>query len=275
MKVGIIGTGNMGSLLIEALIKSKSVKPKQINITNQTASKAEALKEKYPGLKLCGSPAETIQRSTIVFLCVRPLNFFSLLQSVREEWRLEQTAISITSPITITQLERLIPCHVARAVPSIVNQSLAGSVLVTFGTSLNDYQKFRLWDLLSNFSQPLEVNEACIRAASDIASCGPAFLTFYLEKMIEAAAETTPLTRKEATSLVTEMVIGFGKLLEQQIYTLSELREKVTVKGGVTGIGLNVLKQDYQGGFERLFAETQKKFTRDHQAIDPLFKEED
>ncbi|MBM7657365.1 late competence protein ComER [Sporolactobacillus spathodeae] len=275
MKFGIIGTGNMGSLIVDALIKSKSAKPKQLNITNRTEGKALALQEKYPGISVFATPDDVIRRSAIVFICVKPQQFFPLLQSVRGLWHYDQIAISITSPITINQLELLIPCQVARVVPSIVNQSLAGSTLVTFGTQLTDYQKFKIWNLVGRFSRPIEISEEKIRAASDISSCGPAFLSFGLEKVIEAAAAITPLSTKEATALISEMIIGFGKLLEDKTYSLAELKQKVTVKGGVTGVGLDVLAQYDQRVFEQLFIETQKKFVEDHQKIDPMYRAEE
>ncbi|MFT8870979.1 MAG: late competence protein ComER [Sporolactobacillus sp.] len=271
MKFGIIGTGTIGSLLTDVLIDSKSAKPRQLAITNRTLSKAEALKKRHPGVKICEDAKTVIRQSTLIFICVKPSDYIPLLQSVRGIWRYEQIAISVTSPITTVQLEQLIPGPVIRVVPSILNQACAGNTLVTFGSRLTDYQKFKVWNLLNRFSRPLEIREEAIRAASDIASCGPAFLSFALERMIHAATEVTPLTKKEAGALVTDTVIGFGKLLAQGSYTLDELRARITVKGGVTGVGLNVLEASDQDVFQTLFQETQKKFVADHQAIDPLF----
>lgn len=275
MRIGVIGTGNIGSLIVGALIRSKSVKAKNIFVTNRTKKKASDLAAQYPGVKICGSPEETVRRSDTVFLCVKPPQFFSLLQPLRGVWYPEQLAISVTSPISISQLEKLITCHTARVVPSILNQALSGNTLVTFGTSMNDHQKYKLWNLLGNFSQPIEISEENIRVASDLSSCGPAFLSYVLEKMIEGAVQSTSISKKEATELTTEMAIGFGKLLDERNFTLTELRDKVTVKGGVTGAGLTVLKQEYHEVFEHLFEATQKKFLEDHLALDPFFEKLD
>ena len=40
MAVGIIGTGNMGSILTEALIAGGGVEPSEVVITNRTIKKA-------------------------------------------------------------------------------------------------------------------------------------------------------------------------------------------------------------------------------------------
>ncbi|MCL1630438.1 late competence protein ComER [Sporolactobacillus sp. CPB3-1] len=271
MRIGVIGTGNMGSLLVGALIRSRAVKPKFISVMNRTKEKALILKRKYHHLSVLTSPNEVLQHSDLVFICVKPDQFFPLLDSLRGAWHPSQVAISITSPISVRQLEQLIPCQVARVIPSIVNQSLAGSTLVTFGTEITDIQKSKLWALLSHFSHPIEIDEETIRAASDLASCGPAFLTFLLRKMIDGAVSTTPITQAQATQLTTEMISGLGKLLADGTYTLGELQKKVTVKGGITGIGIEVLEQENHDTFQKLFTETQKKFEEDRKQIDTAF----
>lgn len=49
MKIGIIGTGNMGTILVEALIDGKAVSPSSMVITNRSKTKAMLLKDKYRG----------------------------------------------------------------------------------------------------------------------------------------------------------------------------------------------------------------------------------
>jgi competence protein ComER len=171
----------------------------------------------------------------------------------------------------VTQLESLIPCQVARVIPSIVNQSLSGSTLVTFGSSVTDVQKSKLWAILSQFSHPIEIDEENVRVASDISSCGPAFLSYLLQRMIDGAVSSTSISKKQATQLTTEMVAGLGKIFEEHIYTLEELQKKVTVKGGVTGVGLAVLEQEIIDVFEKLFTETQKKFIEDRHVVNTEF----
>ena len=45
MKIGIIGTGNMGRILAEALIDGNAVSPSSMMITNRTLSKALEIKK--------------------------------------------------------------------------------------------------------------------------------------------------------------------------------------------------------------------------------------
>lgn len=68
------------------------------------------------------------------------------------------------------------------------------------------------------------------------------------------------------------MIIGMGKLLETEIYTLPTLQEKVCVKGGVTGEGIKVLEKEVGEMFEKVFHVTHKKFYEDIEDVSMQFK---
>ena len=72
----------------------------------------------------------------------------------------------------------------------------------------------------------LVIEEDITRVSSDIASCGPAFFSYLLQCFINAAVDKTNITHEEATTLVSEMVVGMGKLLEKGIFTLPTLQKK-------------------------------------------------
>jgi competence protein ComER len=67
------------------------------------------------------------------------------------------------------------------------------------------------------------------------------------------------------------MVVGLGKLLESERYTLPTLQEKVCVKGGVTGEGISVMESELGDVFEHLFQRTHKKFDQDLREVGEQF----
>ncbi|AJI37419.1 shikimate / quinate 5-dehydrogenase family protein [Bacillus anthracis] len=58
MNIGIIGTGNMGNILIDAFLETRAVKPSCLTIINRTPAKAYHIKEKYPSVHI----AKTIDK---------------------------------------------------------------------------------------------------------------------------------------------------------------------------------------------------------------------
>jgi competence protein ComER len=275
MSIGIIGTGNMGSVLISAFIDSLAISPSKLYITNRTKEKAERLKADYPDLHVMDDASEVIRYADIIFICVKPLDIYPLIQKVKQDLNQNKCLVSITSPVTVEELEKHSECHVARIIPSITNRALAGVSLITFGENCGSHYRDKLLRIMEKISTPVEIDNSVTRVSSDLVSCGPAFLSYLLQQLIDGAVKTTDISQENATLLVSEMMIGFGKLLEKEIYTFPTLQEKVCVKGGVTGEGIKVLESEVGDMFEKVIKSTHKKFDEDRYYVKKQFGSED
>ncbi len=272
MKVGIIGTGNMGSVLASSFIESSAISPSRLMVTNRTLSKAERLQNVYPKMKVGNNPEEVFRFAEIVFICVKPHEFYSLLSSNKSSISKHQLLVSITSPISCEQLEDLLDCNIARAIPSINNRALAGSSLVSFGKRCHADYKEKLLSLMSFISTPLVIDENITRISSDIASCGPAFIGYVLQCFINSAVDQTEITKAQATQLASDMIIGMGKLLEKDIYTLPTLIQKVCVKGGITGEGIKILSNEVDEVFDHVIKRTHEKYHEECDKVSQQFE---
>lgn len=270
MHIGFIGTGSMGTILLEAFIESGALIPGQIFASNRSPHKLDALVRKHPGLHT-GVNLDVARKSDIIFLCVKPLEYRSVLDEIQTCLHPEKLVLSITSSIGVKQLEEYVPAKAARVIPSITNTACSGASLVTFGSRLTPKDKTRLLELLAVISTPVEIDEAHTRISADITSCGPAFFSFLIQRYIDSAVEETGIPKEQATELMTAMIIGLGRLLEDGRYSLSSLQAKVHVPGGVTGIGLNVLDQETKHTFPHLVQATQRKFQTDLAEARDLF----
>ncbi|MFD1018826.1 late competence protein ComER [Thalassobacillus hwangdonensis] len=263
MNWGIIGIGNMGTILIESLIESGALDQKAITITNRTIGKALAIQEKYKGIHVEEDAVEVARKATVLFICTKPKDMKHVFEQIEPALTKDHCVISITSPLAIDYLEEHLPCQVGRIVPSITNRAFVGVSLCSFSSNMKPEMKALLMQTFKFISKPIETDENVIRVSSDIVSCGPAFLSFLMEKMMEASTEVTDLDKARATALTTEMLKGYGELLSKNHYTLQTLREKVSVKGGVTGEGLKVLEANIGDLFHKLFEATQQKHLKD------------
>jgi competence protein ComER len=70
------------------------------------------------------------------------------------------------------------------------------------------------------------------------------------------------------------MIIGMGKLLESEIYTLPTLQKKVCVTGGVTGKGIEVLEEVVGDMFEKIFHVTHQKYYEDIEEVSLQFNKD-
>ncbi|MFD2926033.1 late competence protein ComER [Halobacillus naozhouensis] len=265
MRYGIIGTGNMGSMLINAFISSGAVDANDVTIYNRTRKKAEWIQNQFKEITVANSVKDVVRESEVVFICVKPHDYKDILSQCSPN--ASQCLVSITSPVAVKDLENITSCQVVRTVPSITNRSYSGVSLFTYGDRVSDFYKDELHSIFSHISKPVVIEEESIRSASDIVSCGPAFISFLLENMISAAQEVGGMSKEKATQLTEEMMIGLGTLLEKRIYTLPELMEKVTVKGGVTGEGIGALEDHIGDLFLEMFKATHRKHKEDKRTI--------
>lgn len=271
MITGIIGTGNMGTILIESLITSGFLNQNRLIINNRTLVKAESLKEKYPGICVAHSSVEIAKSAKLIFICVKPHEIHPLIEIMEPHLTAEQCLVTITSPLSPKQLERMVPCSCARLIPSITNRAQSGASILTFGESCKDEWQEHLHQLAASFSRPLQIETQYTRVTSDIVSCGPAFFSYLARSFIDAAVLHTGINQEQATELTQSMLIGLGELLNKQYFTLPALQEKVCVKGGITGEGIKVLDKELEGVFKRLFEATEKKFEEDLGEIEEQF----
>ncbi|AWP28933.1 late competence protein ComER [Paenibacillus glucanolyticus] len=271
MKVGFIGTGSMGSLLIEAFIQSGALLPEQIRVSNRSPEKAQKLAKQHPGLTVCSSNTETASQSDLFFLCVKPLEFKTVISEIKDQLEARQIAISITSPVQLIHLESTLPCKVAKIIPSITNITGGGASLCMYGSRIKEEDRQLIESLLSYISRPLEILESHTRITSDFSSCGPAFLSLFMEKWIDAAVEMTGIDRKTLNALAGEMLLGTGKLLTEEGFSPEQLQERVAVPGGITAQALTLLESNLNGLFYQLIQTTHDKYEEDLAKLDAAF----
>jgi competence protein ComER len=267
MKIGIIGTGNMGRILVESLIEGKAISPSSMVITNRTITKAKLLKDRYKGLRVGMNATEVASQTDLVFVCVKPMDVYRILDEINPYLTKNKCVVSITSPINTKQIESKVECSVARVIPSITNRALTGASLLTFGDQCSDEWKIKVETLFTKISVPVNIEEKITRVASDIVSCGPAFFSYLLQRFILAAVKETEIDQETATVMASEMIVGLGELIKQGHYTLPSLQEKVCVKGGITGEGIKVMDEELGELFEHLFQATHAKFNEDIEKV--------
>lgn len=263
MKIGLIGTGSMGRTLVEAWIRSGILHPEELVIYNRTPKKAEQLAFSYPGIQVAENNIQLVEEVQCLFLCIKPGDFATVIAEIQSAVRPDHLVVSITSPVMIHDLEERLSGKIAKVIPSITHVSLSGTSLFIPGSRLTAEDQQLLLRLFSAVSTPLQIEEQHTRIASDLASCAPAFLANILDQMIDAATEITPLPRQTASELVSHMVLGVGRLLTEEEFTLNSLQDRVAVPGGITREGLNLLSGEFSPLFDHLFRLTHSKYAQD------------
>ncbi|KEO82458.1 late competence protein ComER [Tumebacillus flagellatus] len=274
MRIGFIGTGSMGSMLIRAFVQSTLSSEIQVVACNRSPEKLAQLQTRYPHLQVCATAEETVSASDVVFLCVKPGDAPAVINGVLPSIREDHYFVSINSAVLLEDMEAVLPCRVAKVIPSITQVALSGVTLVMHGSRTTLQERHELESLLDAISKPVVVEEADLRVCSDLSSCGPAFLAVLLQEFAMAAVRQGGIPRDLADALVKEMTLGLGKLLAEEGFEFSDVIRRVSVPGGITAEGIKVLQPSMSGIFDQLLATTRSIAHSKHGAKTPVMKVE-
>jgi len=247
LKVGFIGTGNMGAAIAKAVLKSRKVLPQNVYVTDKVPSKTENITRDYPVITV-NSAAEVIETAAVIFLCVKPQDMEKTVSSFSGISELKNKIfISIAAGITIQNLADFFKDPVPKLVrimpntPALINRA-AGAI--SFAADITEEQKQDIMELTKETGTLFTVTEDKIDAVTAVSGSGPAFLYEYIIQMSKAARQAG-LDEDIAVKLVEETVSGAVELLKSQNKNARTLRDMVTSPGGTTEAGLASLDKNH------------------------------
>src|ERR1700722_19053813 len=93
-KVAILGSGKMGSILLQSFLQDGLLKPGDTWVTVAHAERARTLKDK---LKVHAGTdnSEAVRNADLIFLCVKPQVVADVLREIRANVRRDQLLISV------------------------------------------------------------------------------------------------------------------------------------------------------------------------------------
>ncbi len=248
MKLGLIGTGKMGSALLRGALLSPMLSPEDVLLYNRTPDHLQALLTDFPSMKVCTTPSDVINEADVILLAIKPQGFCDFLSTAwhkRDKSRnVSPLLVSVAAGITITQMEEACPglTRIVRVMPN--TPSLIGSgvsaVSAKDHTPAQDVET--ICNLLARSGSVVRVPEKQIDAVSAISGCGPAYMYVIMDALSEAGV-ALGLTRPLALQLAAETMKGAAELVLQSGRHPMELRDDVTSPGGTTIAALNVLDQ--------------------------------
>lgn len=246
-------------MLIRSFLQSTPSSDLQIVACNRSPEKLAHLTARYPQVETAASPEETVSRSSIVFLCVKPNDAMGVIQQVLPYLQEQHYFISINSAVMLDEMEALLPCRVSKVIPSLTQVALSGVSLVMHGSRMSQEERRFVDSWLERISKPVIVEEGDLRVCSDLSSCGPAFLAVMLREFAMAAVRQGGISRDLADELVKEMARGTGKLLTEEGFEFEDIIRRVAVPGGITAEGIKVLHPSLHGVFDQLLVTTRSK----------------
>lgn len=242
MKIGFIGTGNMGTALANAV--SKSGMDAQLFFADFFAEKAQSLAEELKGT--AADNLTLIEACDMVFLGVKPQVLPSLLKEIREAVLARNgalTLVTMAAGIPVASIQK----GIGKSVPVI---RIMPNTPVTVGEGVIAYCTENVSEetekvfvkSLSKGGLVQKIEESKIDAASALHGCGPAFVYLFIEALADGAV-ACGLPRDTALSFAAKTVKGAAEMVLETGKHPGALKDAVTSPGGTTIQGVRVLEE--------------------------------
>src|SRR5574340_712979 len=267
-KFGIIGTGSMGSMLVRKFIETGAINPNDIIATNRTRNKIRSLVEET-GIKIGENNREVVEKSNVIFLCVKPLDVKGVLQELQDIFTPEKLLISIAADVSLGNLLSWSNARVAKVIPSVTSECSKGISLLSFRNNITKLDRKLIFSLFSAISKPIEIEEKNFELLADLTSCAPAFISSIIREFALSATRKDNIPLELAELLVKETLAGTAELLAQNEGSFEGIISRVATKGGITEEGVKVIQKQIPILFDNLLEVTLAK----HSLVKEIIKE--
>lgn len=250
MKLGLIGCGNMGSVLLSRMISSNIVNATNARVFDIDEKKMNKLATDLNVINV-DNIGDLVSNSDVVIIAVKPNNIEALLDEYRSELdKSSKIIVSIAAGVQIGLYRQYI--GIARIVrvmpntPALVGEGASGLYFD------GEFDEAEHCDILAIFEAcglaVVVQKESLLDVVTGLSGSGPAYVFAFINSLADGAvAEGLP--RDIARELAIQTVLGSAKLAKQEVSNgvhLEELKDRVTSPGGTTAEGLFALEA---GGF--------------------------
>ena len=238
MKIGFIGTGNMGGALAIAAAKTDA----ELLLCNRTPEKAEKLAQALG----CATATATQIAETCdyIFLGVKPQMMGDLLGNLAPILGNRKTPfvlVSMAAGLTVATLRQMAggDYPVIRMMPN--TPVAVGSGVILYDADASDAQIDGFCRSMAHAGVVMQLPEALMDAGSAVSGCGPAFVSMFIEALADGGV-ACGLPRETATVLAAHTLRGTADLLLETGKHPGVLKDAVCSPGGSTIAGVKALE---------------------------------
>ena len=238
LRIAFIGTGSMGSAVLDGLVAAGHPKV-LISATTRTEAKAKALRDR--GISaLAGETAPDANAlmagdADLIVLGVKPYQIVDVLTELKGEIGKNAVVISMAAGIKLATMAAVLDenPNIIRTMPNtpaLVGKGVTG--LASAATASQDSVDAAK-ALFEAVGSVLVIPEEQIDALSAVSGSGPAWVYYIIEQW-EKVAVSQGFSEEDAKLLVRQTLAGSVELLESTGEEPADLRKKVTSPGGTT-----------------------------------------
>lgn len=269
MKVGIIGYGSMGKMILEKFAESGIVQSDELYVANRTFDKVKHLQKL---VHVCDSNVDLAQCADIIFICVRPGDIKDILTEIKPVITDNTLLVSLNGSVTFDLMEKVVPNKIAKVIPSVTAEINRSQTLICYNRLINEEDKAVLTRLLSCMGNVIELPEEEIGMGSELVSCMPGFIASIFDVLHQSARKHTDIPDTQIIEMLLQTMIGTGNLMLEKGFSFGDVVTRVATKGGITEEGTKVVYDKFPDVADELFRNTLEKRKQTNQKAQEMFQ---
>ena len=274
MKIGVIGYGNMGSMIVNNILKlNLLLDDEELIVSNRHLNKFESLIEEYPeeNLNITSDNKEVATQCQKILISVETPQFKEIIEEIKPFLNEKTHIIYTCAGLNFNHIRQYFDGKLSLVIPTLAStvtsnnsiSSLArrkGVTLVKHNSKVELQERLFVEDLFNEFSyvkkidNPIYFNEEEnnldpsdneLEMSTIISSCGPAFIANMIEKFAQTCSESSTMSKDEIEDIILKTVIGTAMLKDDQGLSNEDIISKVATKGGITQEGVDLLDKKF------------------------------
>ncbi|MDR3214939.1 MAG: pyrroline-5-carboxylate reductase [Bacilli bacterium] len=263
MKLGIIGTGNMATAIVEGVLKKHFLDNNDIYCYNIFPHEMTKFAHKF-NINKCETNEELVAKSNYILLAVKPHHIKGVLEQIKPYLNDNKTIISIAAGVNMSDIEEVISKDIplVRVMPNINAVVQEGAAGITWNKAVNQNQENIVLNLFNSIGKTYLIEEKDFPTYSAIAGCSPAFTYLFIDAIARAALKNG-LNKEQAVKIAAQAVYGSAKMLLETEEHPFEMIDRVCSPGGTTIAGITSLENDAFTG--KIMKAIQDSINRDYE----------
>ncbi|HXX38010.1 MAG TPA: pyrroline-5-carboxylate reductase [bacterium] len=244
--VAFVGAGNMAEALLRGLLGTGTVSPRRCIVTNKSNDARLRGFAAQWGIGTTRDKAHLMREGDVVILAVKPRDMPVVLDEIAPHATPRHLVVSVAAGVPLATIEhRLRGVPVIRTMPNTSTAVNASATALCAGRWAAASHLDVARRMFGAVGRVVAVPEPLFDAVTGLSGSGPAYVYLLAEAMVDAGIRAG-LDHETALHLVSQTVLGAGKMLAESGHDPAALRARVTSPNGTTMAGVRALEE---GGF--------------------------
>jgi pyrroline-5-carboxylate reductase len=242
-RLAFIGCGAMAEAMVRGLLAKELVTPGQIVASNPREQRVKDLVDRY-AIRATTSNRDAASGASIVVLAVKPQFFGEVVEDLRSALDPSTLVLTIVAGVKMKRVaDALATPKVVRVMPNTPGQIGRGISVWTATGAVADAEYDRTRAILSALGIEVYVtHEDELDMATALSGTGPTYVFLFMEALIDAGVHMG-FSRRVATRLVSETILGSVEYAASTTDHLAKLRNQVTSPGGTSAEAIYELER--------------------------------